>query len=95
MESGVPRHVLTGVGFNSYNSSEILELSVKEITNPQTFDGLLHPTLGGLYDPKLGKVLFFLTDHTKLLFIFQIIISNIRFVVKFVILKNFFLIARD
>lgn len=54
MESGVPRHVLRGVGFNSYNSSEILELSVKEITNPQTFDGLLHPTLGGLYDPKLG-----------------------------------------
>lgn len=61
MEARVPRHVLRGISFNSYNSSEILELSVKEITNPQTFDGLLHPTLGGLYDPKLGKVLI-MTD---------------------------------
>ncbi|XP_061175152.1 DNA-directed RNA polymerase I subunit RPA1-like [Saccostrea echinata] len=54
MEANVPRHVLKGVSFNSYNSNDILELSVKEITNPQTFDSLLHPTSGGLYDPKLG-----------------------------------------
>ncbi|XP_022315529.2 DNA-directed RNA polymerase I subunit RPA1-like [Crassostrea virginica] len=54
METSVPRHLVRGLAFSSYNSNEILELSVKEITNPQTFDGLLHPTLGGLYDPKLG-----------------------------------------
>lgn len=55
METHVPRHVLRGISFNSYNAGDILELSVKEITNPLTFDSLLHPTAGGLYDPKLGK----------------------------------------
>ena len=58
METSVPRHLVRGLAFSSYNSNEILELSVKEITIPQTFDGLLHPTLGGLYDPKLGRFIF-------------------------------------
>ncbi|XP_014670360.1 PREDICTED: DNA-directed RNA polymerase I subunit RPA1-like, partial [Priapulus caudatus] len=39
---------------STYTSSEILSLSVKEITNPETFDSLGHSTNGGLYDPHLG-----------------------------------------
>ena len=41
--------------FGIFSAEEIKKLSVKEITNPQSFDALLHPTHGGLYDPALGK----------------------------------------
>ncbi len=37
-----------------YTSSEIKKLSVKEISNPQSFDAIGQPTIGGLYDPALG-----------------------------------------
>ncbi|XP_023931746.1 DNA-directed RNA polymerase I subunit RPA1-like, partial [Lingula anatina] len=43
-----------GITFGTYTDDEILGLSVKELTNPQSFDSLQHPTSGGLYDPALG-----------------------------------------
>jgi len=42
------------VDFGFLSSSEIKSLSVKKIENPTTFDTLLHPVPGGLYDPALG-----------------------------------------
>ena len=42
------------VEFGFLSSEEIKALSVKRITNPNTFDTLLHPVAGGLYDPALG-----------------------------------------
>ncbi|KUJ23101.1 beta and beta-prime subunits of DNA dependent RNA-polymerase [Mollisia scopiformis] len=42
------------VDFGFLSPAEIKKLSVKRIENPQTFDTLLHPVPGGLYDPALG-----------------------------------------
>ena len=50
----IPYHYLSGVSFSMFTSEEILKLSVKELNNPQSFDQLGHPTIGGLYDPALG-----------------------------------------
>ena len=46
---------LSQMGFRVYSDAEILRLSVKEVTNPQLFDNLQLPTIGGLYDPALGR----------------------------------------
>ena len=45
---------IAGVDFKFLSSSEIRSLSVKQIQNPTTFDTLLHPVPGGLYDTALG-----------------------------------------
>lgn len=45
---------VSSVRFLTFTSEEVKKLSCKRITNPTSFDGLLHPTLGGLYDPALG-----------------------------------------
>ncbi|KAF2236298.1 beta and beta-prime subunits of DNA dependent RNA-polymerase [Viridothelium virens] len=45
---------LGGVNFGVLSADEIRELSVKRISNPVTFNALLHPNPGGLYDPALG-----------------------------------------
>lgn len=50
----VPSKVLDGMKFTCYNSDEIRKLSVKEVTNPQSLNSLLHPTENGLYDPVFG-----------------------------------------
>ncbi|KAF8864699.1 beta and beta-prime subunits of DNA dependent RNA-polymerase [Acephala macrosclerotiorum] len=42
------------VDFGFLGPAEIKALSVKRIENPQTFDTLLHPVPGGLYDQALG-----------------------------------------
>jgi len=42
------------VYFGFLSTEEIKALSVKRIQNPATFDALLHPIPGGLYDPALG-----------------------------------------
>jgi len=42
------------VDFGFLLSEDIKALSVKKIQNPDTFDTLLHPTPGGLYDLSLG-----------------------------------------
>lgn len=42
------------VNFGFLTSEDIKSLSVKRIQNPTTFDTLLHPVPGGLYDPALG-----------------------------------------
>jgi len=48
---------IEAVHFNFLSSEEIKSLSVKRITNPTTFDALLHPIPGGLYDTALGAFL--------------------------------------
>jgi DNA-directed RNA polymerase I subunit RPA1 len=42
------------VDFGFLGAAEIKALSVKRIQNSTTFDTLLHPVPGGLYDPALG-----------------------------------------
>lgn len=42
------------VDFGYLSSEDIKALSVKRIQNPTTFDTLLHPVPGGLYDAALG-----------------------------------------
>ncbi|KAF2147473.1 uncharacterized protein K452DRAFT_314616 [Aplosporella prunicola CBS 121167] len=48
---------ISGVEFGFLTPEEIRALSVKRINNPTTFDTLLHPTPGGLYDSALGAFL--------------------------------------
>ncbi|XP_048588420.1 DNA-directed RNA polymerase I subunit RPA1 isoform X2 [Nematostella vectensis] len=52
--NAVPCHQLEGLKISLYSREEVRKLSVKRITNPETFDALLHPNHGGLYDPVLG-----------------------------------------
>ena len=52
---------VSSVKFMSFTSEEIKKLSCNRITNPVSFDSLLHPTPGGLYDPSLGP-----TDRKEL-----------------------------
>lgn len=42
------------VGFEFLSTEDIRTLSVKRIQNAITFDTLLHPVPGGLYDAALG-----------------------------------------
>ncbi|KAK4180006.1 putative DNA-directed RNA polymerase I subunit RPA1 [Triangularia setosa] len=46
---------LDSVDFQFLTSDEIRAISVKRIENPVTFDTLLNPVPGGLYDPALGS----------------------------------------
>ena len=48
---------IDAVSFSFLSSAEIKRLSVKKIYNPNTFDTLLHPVPGGLYDAALGAFL--------------------------------------
>ena len=45
---------LKGVSFGFLTSEDIRSLSVKRVTNPTTFDTLLNPVPGGLYDAAYG-----------------------------------------
>ena len=49
-----PSRRLSSVRFLTYSGEEIKKISCKHITNPNTFDSLLHPNIGGLYDSTLG-----------------------------------------
>ena len=49
-----PSRRLSSVRFLTYSGEEIKKISCKRITNPNTFDSLLHPNIGGLYDSALG-----------------------------------------
>lgn len=51
----IPSKRVDSVQFSTYSSQDLKQLSVKELTNPRSFDDLGHPTLGGLYDPALGR----------------------------------------
>ncbi|XP_074641048.1 DNA-directed RNA polymerase I subunit RPA1-like [Tubulanus polymorphus] len=51
-------HVITGVSFNTYCAEDIKRLSVKEITNPNTFDSLGQSNYNGLHDSALGPLEF-------------------------------------
>jgi hypothetical protein len=55
---------ISGVAFSFLGWDEIKALSVKRISSPVTFDTLLHPVPGGLYDPALGAFLDNLYDFT-------------------------------
>ncbi|XP_021350780.1 DNA-directed RNA polymerase I subunit RPA1-like [Mizuhopecten yessoensis] len=54
MDTDIAEQRLESLDFRFYLQSEIRSLSVKEITNSQTFDSLAHPCSGGLYDSALG-----------------------------------------
>lgn len=45
---------IDSVDFDFLTPAEIKAISVKRIENPTTFDSLLNPIPGGLYDPALG-----------------------------------------
>lgn len=47
---------IDNVEFVFMSKEDILATSVKRIENPQTFDSLLNPVPGGLYDPALGAL---------------------------------------
>lgn len=49
-----PSSRVSSLSFSAYSATQLTSMSVKKITNPETFDSLLHPNLGGLYDPALG-----------------------------------------
>lgn len=53
-EDYYPHFAVERVKFRFYSPAEIRALSVKEITNVETFDNLGHANRGGLYDPALG-----------------------------------------
>nr|CAG4647637.1 EOG090X00BV [Moina brachiata] len=42
------------VSFGFHTAEDIRKISVVEVTNPDTFNSLGHPTNGGLYDPRMG-----------------------------------------
>ena len=46
----------TSVSFSFLSAEEIRRISVKQVSDPQLFDGLNNPTLGGLYDPAFGPL---------------------------------------
>ncbi len=46
---------LESVEFTFLSEDEIRSMSVKRIENDSTFDSLLNPVPGGLYDPALGS----------------------------------------
>ena len=50
----IPTERLCSVTFSTYSSDEIKKISCKRITNVNTFDSLMHPNSGGLYDVALG-----------------------------------------
>lgn len=49
-----PMARFSSMRFVTYTAEEIRSISCKRITNPNTFDHLLHPNSDGLYDPALG-----------------------------------------
>jgi DNA-directed RNA polymerase I subunit RPA1 len=46
----------TSVSFSFLSSQDVRRISVKQVSDPQLFDGLNNPTLGGLYDPAFGPL---------------------------------------
>lgn len=49
------RSTVDSVEFTFLTPQEIRAISVKQIENDSTFDSLLNPVPGGLYDPALGS----------------------------------------
>ncbi|GAA5929576.1 DNA-directed RNA polymerase I core subunit RPA190 [Sporobolomyces koalae] len=47
---------ITSVSFTYLSSSDIRNISVKQVTNPSLFDNLNNPNAGGLYDPAFGPL---------------------------------------
>lgn len=47
---------ISSVDFTFLSSADIKQISVKRIVNAQTFDTLLNPIPGGLYDAALGAL---------------------------------------
>ncbi|KAF2124193.1 beta and beta-prime subunits of DNA dependent RNA-polymerase [Dothidotthia symphoricarpi CBS 119687] len=58
MNSSLPTSsAIQSVEFGFFSAQDVRSLSVKRITNPTTFDSLLHPVPGGLHDAALGAFL--------------------------------------
>ncbi|KAI5481516.1 DNA-directed RNA polymerase I subunit RPA1 [Pseudohyphozyma bogoriensis] len=45
---------VSSISFSSLHSSDIRQISVKQVVNPVLFDNLNQPNAGGLYDPAFG-----------------------------------------
>uniref|UniRef100_A0A915J3T8 DNA-directed RNA polymerase n=1 Tax=Romanomermis culicivorax TaxID=13658 RepID=A0A915J3T8_ROMCU len=54
LEYRTPSSYIDNLSLRIFTNEEILSSSCKEICNPQTFDQLMHPVEGGLYDPAMG-----------------------------------------
>lgn len=57
-------HSIVGTSFQFFSDDEIRRLSVKQVTNPQTFDTFGKPVAGGVYDRALGPTEFSVTCPT-------------------------------
>ena len=53
-DSEVVQNVPKSVTFSLYSPEEIKSLSVCHVTQPESFNALLHPAAGGLYDLRMG-----------------------------------------
>lgn len=49
-----PSTRISAVQFLMYTGREVEAISCRKIANPNTFNSLLHPNVGGLYDPAMG-----------------------------------------
>ena len=47
---------IVGVGFSTYSPEQIRNISVANITKTQLYDSNGEPTIGGLFDPKMGYI---------------------------------------
>ena len=47
---------IVGVGFSTYSPEQIRNASVANITKTQLYDSNGEPTIGGLFDPKMGYI---------------------------------------
>jgi DNA-directed RNA polymerase II subunit RPB1 len=47
---------IVGIGFSTYSPEQIKNLSVANITKTQLYDSNGEPTIGGLFDPKMGYI---------------------------------------
>jgi DNA-directed RNA polymerase II subunit RPB1 len=47
---------IVGVGFSTYSPEQIKNISVANITKTQLYDSNGEPTIGGLFDPKMGYI---------------------------------------
>lgn len=57
MESAQPKNINLfpkAVSFGFHTADDIRKISVVQVSNPQTFNALGHPTPSGLYDPLMG-----------------------------------------
>lgn len=66
-------HIAQQLLFSVFTANDIRNLSVTKIWTPLSFNILGHPLKGGLYDPSLGSILYFI----KIFYKMYVVIKNI------------------